>query len=101
MLSPHALIFLDPVLHGAAGAAALALFPSSRLHVDDAGNGVLAWTVTGAATGFLFLLHARDAGLVAAFVLLAASRVRRASPPHAAALRRRRRGPAEQESGRS
>ena len=48
-------------------------------------SAVFAWTVTGAATGFLFLLHARNAGLVAALVVLGlVAAYRQRSAPHAA-----------------
>ena len=85
MLSPPVLIFSIPFFTELP-AAALALFVFRRTSMTPA-TGVLAWTVTGAATGFLFLLHARNAGLVAAFVLLGLlAAYRQRSAPHAAAF---------------
>jgi hypothetical protein len=85
MLSPPLLIF-SILFFTELPAAALALFVFRRTSMTPAAS-VLAWTVTGAATGFLFLLHARNAGLVAAFVLLGlAAAYRQRSAPHAAAF---------------
>ena len=85
MLSPPVLIF-SILFFTELPAAALALFVFRRTSMTPA-TGVLAWTVTGAATGFLFLLHARNAGLVAAFVLLGLlAAYRQRSAPHAAAF---------------
>ena len=68
MLSPPVLIFSILFFTELAGAA-IAFFAFRRTALAPPA-GVSAWAVTGAATGFLFLLHARNAGLVAALVLL-------------------------------
>ena len=82
MLSPPVLIF-SILFFTELPAAALVLFVFRRTSMAPA-SGVLAWAVTGAATGFLFLLHARNAGLVAAFVLLGlVAAYRQRSAPHA------------------
>ena len=85
MLSPPVLIF-SILFFTELPAAALALFVFRRTSMTPP-TGVLAWAVTGAAAGFLFLLHARNAGLVAAFLLLGlAAAYRQRSAPHAAAF---------------
>ena len=83
MLSPPVLIF-SILFFTELPAAALAFFVFRRTALTPP-SGIVAWTLTGAAAGLLFLLHARNAGLVAALVvigLVAAHRQR--SAPHAA-----------------
>ena len=83
MLSPPVLIF-SILFFSELPAAALAFFVFRRTTLTPA-SAVFAWTVTGAATGFLFLLHARNAGLVAALVVLGlVAAYRQRSAPHAA-----------------
>ena len=83
MLSPPVLVF-SILFFTELPAAALALFVFRRTTLTPP-SGVFAWTVTGAAAGFLFLLHARNAGLVAALVVLGlVAACRRRSAPHAA-----------------
>jgi hypothetical protein len=85
MLSPPVLIF-SILFFTELPAAALALFVFRRT-VMTPPAGVVPWAVTGAATGFLFLLHARNAGLVAAFLALGlAATFRQRRAPHAAAF---------------
>jgi hypothetical protein len=85
MLSPPVLIF-SILLFTELPAAALALFVFRRTSLTPpAAAG--PWAVTGAATGLLFLLHARNAGLVAAFLALGLAAARRQrSARHAAAF---------------
>jgi hypothetical protein len=85
MLSPPVLIFSILFFTELAGAA-IAFFAFRRTALAPPA-GVSAWAVTGAATGFLFLLHARNAGLVAALVLLGlVAAYRQRNAPHTAAF---------------
>jgi hypothetical protein len=85
MLSPPVLIF-SILLFTELPAAALALFVFRRTWMTRPA-GVLSWAATGAATGLLFLLHARNIGLVVAFIALGLVTARRQrSVPYAAAF---------------
>jgi hypothetical protein len=85
MLSPPVQIF-SILFFTELPAAALAFFAFRRTALTPPA-GVFAWAVTGAAAGFLFLLHARNAGLVAALVVLGlVTAYRQRNAPHAAAF---------------
>ena len=85
MLSPPVLIF-SILFFTELPAAALSLFVFRRTSMTPSA-GIMPWAVSGAATGFLFLLHARNAGLVGAFLALGlAATWRQRSAPHAVAF---------------
>ena len=85
MLSPPVLIF-SILFFTELPAAALALFVFRRTWMTPP-TSALSWAATGAATGFLFLLHARNIGLVVALLALGLITARRQrSVPHAAAF---------------
>jgi hypothetical protein len=77
MLSPPLLIF--SVLFFTELLSALLtffVFHHVAIRKDDDGDGVRRWALTGLATGFLFLVHARNIGLVVPLALLALVRLR-------------------------
>ena len=85
MLSPPTLIF-SILFFTELTTAAVAFFVFRRTMLAPPA-GVAGWAVTGAATGLLFLLHARNAGLVAPLLLLGLRAVwRQKKARHAAAL---------------
>jgi hypothetical protein len=68
MLSPPALIF-SILFFTELTAAALVFFVFRRVVLAPPA-GAAGWALAGTATGFLFLLHARNAGLVAPLLIL-------------------------------
>lgn len=75
MLSPPLLIF--SVLFFTELLSALLVFYVFRSVAIDPARGVARWAITGAVTGFLFLVHARNIGFVVPLALLAAAELRR------------------------
>ena len=78
MLSPPLLIF--SVLFFTELVSAVLLFYAFRTIAIDRSCGTARWAIAGAATGFLFLVHARNIGLVMPLAILAAMELRAA--PH-------------------
>ena len=77
MLSPPILIF--SVLFFTELVSALLtffVFHQVVIRKNDGADGIRRWTLTGLATGFLFLVHARNIGLVVPLALLALVRLR-------------------------
>lgn len=75
MLSPPLLIF--SVLFFTELASALLVFYVFRNVAIDPARRPVRWAITGAATGFLFLVHARNIGLVIPLAILAGAELRR------------------------
>jgi hypothetical protein len=75
MLSPPLLIF--SVLFFTELLSALLVFHVFRAVAIDPPRGAARWAITGAVTGFLFLVHARNIGFVVPLTLLAAVELRR------------------------
>jgi hypothetical protein len=74
MVSPPLLIF--SVLFFTELLSALLLFSVFRDVAIEPRRGALRWAICGAATGLLFLVHARNIGLVVPLVILAMMKLR-------------------------